>query len=124
MMTVALRSMMMFGAICLMAGCVTPPAEKPWNAYVRYLGNALEVREVRTSEEKGFVVVYLAAENMSPFNVKVRYRTTWYDVSGIPVSTVLTRWANRTVAGKSLLEIKAISPRSDVVDYRFEIEDI
>ena len=123
-MTVALRSMMMFGAICLMAGCVTPPAEKPWNAYVRYLGNALEVREVRTSEEKGFVVVYLAAENMSPFNVKVRYRTTWYDVSGIPVSTVLTRWANRTVAGKSLLEIKAISPRSDVVDYRFEIEDI
>ena len=123
-MAVALRSMMMFGAICLMIGCVTPPAEKPWNAYVRYLGNALEVREVRSSEERGFVVAYLAAENMSPFKVKVRYRTTWYDVSGIPVSTVMTRWTNRTVAGKSLLEIKVISPRSDVVDYRFEIEDI
>ena len=91
---------------------------------MRYLGNALEVREVRSSEERGFVVVYLAAENMSPLNVKVRYRTTWYDVSGIPVSTVMTRWTNRTVAGKSLLEIKVISPRSDVVDYRFEIEDI
>ena len=108
----------------LAAGCATVPrtAADPRIAVDDSVASVVKVLTVDYGETAGSnAVVTVSVRNTARSTCRIRYRTVWFDPQGNSVDSVVSVWKTATLDSGEIADLRAVSPRPDAKDFRFEI---
>ena len=104
------------GSDNLASNIVTKPIIRAFSALI---GEGIEIRQAVTYLNKdGFMQLDVNGYNKSFDTKRFEYKVEWLDKSGMVIDSATNKWLLTSAAGKSPFTIKAVSPRTDAVDFR------
>ena len=104
------------GSDSLASNIVTKPIIQAFSAII---GEGIEIDQAVTYVNKdGFMQLEVAGHNRSFGTKRFEYKVEWLDKSGMVIDSATNKWLLTSAAGKSPFTIKAVSPRTDAVDFR------
>lgn len=106
------------------AGCATAPrtVADPRIAVDDSIDSLVKVLTVDYGETAGGnAVVTVSVRNAARSTCRIRYRTVWFDPQGNTFDSLVSVWKSATLDSGEIADLRAVSPRSDTKDFRFEI---
>ena len=95
------------------------------HAFSAIIGEGIEIdRAVTYVNKDGFMELEVAGHNRSFGTKRFEYKVEWLDKSGMVIDSLTNKWLLTSAAGKSPFTIKAVSPRTDAVDFRMNTRKI
>lgn len=118
----------LMGLVCTMlVGCNTnyvSPTTPYWNAYIEDTSKFIKVVnliESRAPGDEKVVSITLMASGLQ--RVKGAYKITWFNASGAPINTILSRQQEISMAPKETANLKFIAPNTQATSFKVVIKD-
>lgn len=108
----------------LAAGCATAPrtGADPRIVVDDSVASDVKVLTVDYGETPGGnAVVTVSVRNTARSTCRISYRTVWFDPQGNTFDSVVSVWKSATLDSGEIADLRAVSPRSDTKDFRFQI---
>jgi len=94
-------------------------------AFSWLIGEGVEIdRAVTYVNKDGFTELEIQGHNRAFNTIRFEYKVEWLDKSGMVVDTTTSTWLQTSAAAKSPFAIKAVAPRTTVVDFRMNTRKI
>lgn len=113
----------------VLAGCNTQPIKQVpqlpgWVAYVQDRHNQADVINViEATGPAGEIKLAVTFASVSTKASKGHYNVVWFDQSGVPIDTILSRQTPLNLAAKERYTITAIAPGSRAAGYEIVLEN-
>lgn len=108
-------------ASILTVGCAGP--------YARHVtgpgADEVIIEDVRTDRENGRLSAQVSLRNDDDDPLRLRYRFTWLDASGmaVGVGTPTDAWLTLSLAPYELRYLRAVAPTEDCADFRLYLQE-
>jgi len=92
------------------------------NAFSALIGEGIEINKavMNRNDKSDLIEIFVSGYNRSPGTKRFRYRVEWLDANGLVIDTKTSVWLPMSAMGKSTFQIKAVSPRSEAVNFRMD----
>lgn len=113
----------------VLAGCNTQPVKQvqqlpAWVAYVQDRHSKVDVINVtEASGPAGEIKLAVTFASVSTKATKGHFNVVWFDQSGAPIDTILSRQTPLNLAAKERYTITAIAPGSRAAGYEIVLEN-
>ena len=116
--------------VIFLSGCNTTPVQpepKPWwYPFVLNNHSNIEVMELRrATTSSGEIELALTIKNTSSRSgQEFIYKVEWFNVQGMGMNTILSRWNKESLIPKEISTFTMISPGNKATDFRILINEI
>lgn len=118
----------LFGAVCTLAGCISPPqnaAEAPADTRVTVapdLFGDIVVTDVRCVKNAiGYMTLQANIVNNCSRPLAVDWRVQWLDADGVEIESVVSTWNARMIQPMEICGLKATASSPSAADMRFYV---